>query len=217
MTHALDSAGRLRWFHFVLLAGPLGCTSPAPQSTAAPVAGVRSTSVEAQVLERERASQPGKRHRELDVLIGRYATALVARDESGAETEIARGTAEIESILGGRYLRWNARLDIAGAEHATTGFLGYDLGAEEYQLTMVSDLSTGMVVARGDGSLERAGILWTLDQVDARDGTHTRMTSRLRLLAPGHFVLDQIAPQADGSERIVHRTHHRRMPDAEAP
>jgi hypothetical protein len=75
---------------------------------------------------------------------------------------------------------------------------------------MISDLATGMGVARGGGALEHEGIAFTLEQFDPQSGLRLRMTSILRALARDHFVLEQIGTDAEGEERVVRRTHYHR-------
>lgn len=194
---------------FALLAA--SCVShpekPAPRNLpSAPPPGLAQ-----QASLQEAATKPGKQHRALDPLVGAWITSNVATDERGNESDAVAGRAAIDWVLGGRYLRIDANLAIPGAAtHTWSGFLGFDLAQDEYQWLMVSDLSTGMGVARGRGELGRGGIRFVLDVVDPRTGAMARATSLLRAIAADHVVLEQIGPDHNGLERVLRRTHYRR-------
>lgn len=156
------------------------------------------------------ATAPGPRHTALFALEGEWSVVLSDVSPTGAETDAYRGQATLGWILGGRFLRWDASIDFGGASGKTTGFLGFDSLYSEYELMMISDLSQGMEVARGTGELSGPGILFTLDQVDPRTGTHVRARSRLRLIDHDQFVLEQLGGSQDGEERVVRVSHYRR-------
>ncbi|MBL8857927.1 MAG: DUF1579 family protein [Planctomycetes bacterium] len=146
----------------------------------------------------------------MNLFVGSWETVVVDVSESGVESDARPGRATIEWIFGGRYLRWDAVLELGGETHATTGYLGYDVNQAEYQLLMISDLATGMGVAHGRGEPNSKGITLTLEIVDPRSGALQRARSVLRVLGADHFVLEQMAGDGSGGERVARRTHYRR-------
>lgn len=197
-------------FVLALSLAALGCTAAEPARPRALAANAPAPTLEAQTLELARASLPGAEHRRLSVLCGHWNVTMVAVDLRGEETELATGGGELEWVLDGRFLRWSATLSIAGAPRSTTGFLGFDLRRREYELLMISNLATGMSVATGLGDPQRTGLRFTLEAVDPTTGVRARAVSVLRLVSPDHFVLDQVAVDAEGRERVVQRHHYRR-------
>ncbi|MBL8862820.1 MAG: DUF1579 family protein [Planctomycetes bacterium] len=188
-----------------------GCVShperPAPRASVA----VAPPTLAEQAAAQEAATRPGREHKALDVLVGAWTASNVAVDERGNESDAVPGRAAIGWTLGGRYLRIDASLDLpGGASHLSSGFLGYDRVTQEYQWLMVSDLSTGMGVARGRGDVSRGGVRFVLDIVEPRTGTIARATSVLRAPSPDHLVLEIVGPDAAGLERVLRRTHYRR-------
>jgi hypothetical protein len=179
-----------------------------------PVApSARPVSIDDQIAALEKASQPGANHKDLMPLGGDWNVRLVEVAPDGRETEVADGTAAIRPEFGGRYLGWETRMRFGGREHATLGFVGFDLGSGEYQSLMINDVGTGMSVAYGNGQLKRSGIRFTLDLVDRESGGRARMSSVLRSIDADHFVQDLLGGEPSG-ERVVRRYHYVRSSSA---
>lgn len=186
-------------------------SDPRPTERIVPVRLPPPTTIDEQAREAAQNSRPRDEHRALTPLAGRWKTSVVQVDATGAESDPHEGSATIEWILGGRYLQWGAVLGIGGQDYATTGFLGFDANQSEYQMLMISDLATGMGVARGRGDVAERGIRLTLEVVDPSNGAIRRAQSVLRLVDANHFVLDQVGVDERGVERVVRRTHYRRF------
>jgi len=193
------------------------CVSQPDAPRSRPASGSVAPTLAEQAELQEAATRPGKQHRALDPLVGAWITTNAAVDADGRESDPVSGRAAIEWTLGGRYLRIDANLELpGGAARTWSGFLGFDQAQEEYQWLMVSDLSTGMGVAKGRGEPSRGGIRFVLDVVDPRTGGLARATSVLRVLDPAHVVLEQIGVDVTGLERVLRRTHYRRASSATA-
>ena len=186
------------------------CQAPDPRQLPrpGPVPAGPPPTLEQQIAELSAASAPGPMHKRLDVLAGDWTVRLceVAVDQS--ERDLAHGEAHIAWVHDGRFLQWEAKLDLAGS---TSGFLGFDRRQEQYQLLMISSLSSGMGVASGFGDLDGSGIRFSQEMVDPRTGSHLRMSSALRSISPDHFVLDAMGVDEHGVERVVRRTHYQRV------
>lgn len=188
-----------------------GCQAADPRTTPrAPVAGVAPSLAE-QVREASRASTPGARHRQLEPLAGDWRIELADVAEDQTERSVAHGEGRLEWVHERRYLAWFAHLEGTGT---TSGFLGYDLRQEQYQLLMISSLSTGMGVASGYGDLAGQGVRFTLESLEPASGQRARMSSVLRIVDANHFVLDAYGVDGAGRERVVRRTHYRRAASA---
>ncbi|MDZ4774226.1 MAG: DUF1579 family protein [Planctomycetota bacterium] len=167
--------------------------------------------IEDQAREAASGSRPRKEHRALEALTGSWKTTVVTVGADNDEGDPRPGSARIESTLGGRYLKWDATLDLSGETHATTGFLGFDVNQGEYQLLMISDLATGMGVARGRGDLQAKGVRFVIEIADPESGALRRAISVLRVVNPDRFELEQVGADPDGRERVVRRTHYERV------
>lgn len=184
----------------------------APRPAADPVAALPTPPLEDQVKVMSAHSRPGARHNALAPLAGSWEVRLAEVAVDGLETDLAHGSATLAWILGGRFLRWDVTVDFKGFPGTTTGFLGFDSRLEEYELLMISDLAQNMAVASGTGDVAGGGLVFTVDQLDPRSGARARSRSRIRLLAPDHFVLQQLEPDGSGGDRPTRVWHYRRAP-----
>jgi hypothetical protein len=197
---------------FLLLV--LGCAAADPSSRRSDgVAAVPlrpTTTIEEQARALSLESRPGPAHQVLDALVGEWDVSLSAMNTTGSETDPFRGKASLAWTLGKRFLRWDASVDFGGTPGTTTGFLGFDTRTRDYQLMMISDFATGMQIARGGGELRGTGVVFDLEQTDPTTGARLIARSRLRTLAPDHFVLEQLERAADGREHVSRVWHYRR-------
>lgn len=191
------------------------CQAPDPRAPRpnALVPGAMPRTLDEQVLELAAASRPGAMHARLEPLAGVWIVSLCDVGIDQRERALAGGSARLDWVHGGRFLAWTAELDRAGT---TSGFLGYDLRHQQYQLLMISSLASGMGVATGYGDLDGQGIRFTQETVDPPSGRRLRMASVLRALDRDHFVLDAFGVDEQGLERVVRRTHYRRAQPADA-
>jgi hypothetical protein len=173
--------------------------------------------LEDQAKDAEQGSKPRKEHYSLDPLVGTWTTRLVNVAADGTESDPHLGNAKIMWVMGDRFLNWDATLDIGPQVHETMGYFGYDLNQGEYQLLMISDLTTGMSVAHGRGDINAKGIRLTIEVVDPTSGAIKRAQSTLRLVDKNHFLLEQLGVDPQGEERIVRRTHYQRRGASASP
>ena len=210
----------MRRIHLELLAsiGILlgGCEAPDPStrrpasSPAIAPAVPSALSLEAQAKEYSIASRPGQAHKVLDPLIGDWEVTLSTLSADGVESEPFRGKATLAWTLGRRFVRWDATVQFGDTAGTTTGFLGFNTRTNQYQLMMISDLATGMEIARGSGEIRAVGIVFEIEQVDPATGGRLVARSRLRILAPDHFVLEQLEPAPGGKDKVTRVWHYRR-------
>jgi hypothetical protein len=160
-----------------------------------------------QVSAQEASSAPGVMHKKIEPLIGDWQTSVTILAPDGTEIPGGSGVTRITEMFGGRYQRWDAVMEIGGRKQETTGWLGYDRNAEEYQLCMITSFSSGMGIYRGQGDLAKEGLVFVLEQVDAKTGAHVRRRNRLKLLTNDYFVSEDV-----DEDNVAHaRSHYRRV------
>lgn len=183
--------------------------APAPAGAPPPAAPVLQLAEQAREL--SVTSRPGPSHAALDPLVGDWDVELATVSPTGGESEPFRGHATLAWTLGRRFLRWDATVEFGAVTGTTTGFLGFDERNRQYQLMMISDLATGMEIARGGGELRGAGLTFDLERVDPATGARLLARSRLRSIKADHFVLEQLETGLDGKERASRVWHYRKV------
>jgi|LakMenEpi03Aug12_release.lakeMendotaPanAssembly.Ray.scaffolds.fasta_scaffold00556_13 hypothetical protein len=164
--------------------------------------------MEDQVEALERLSRPGKQHAKLQSLAGEFRMESARVEPDGSETKTAlTGLARLEWILGSRYLRWDSTAVIDGREFTTHGWVGYDNRIEEYQLSMITSVSSGMAIWHGGGNPLSEGITFVMEQFDQKSGARLRARNRLRILSQELFVTEDL----DSEDRPLQRTYYRRV------
>jgi len=192
-----------------------GCEAPDPAARSGRGGAVApppaaTLSLEAQAKELSAASRPGGAHEVLDPLVGDWDVTLSTTSAQGVESEPYRGHATLAWTLGRRFVRWDATVAFGEFVGTTTGFLGFSTRTRQYQMMMISDLATGMEIARGNGELRAVGIVFELEQIDPASGARLVAKSRLRSISPDHFVLEQLEPTGSGKDRVSRVWHYRR-------
>jgi hypothetical protein len=192
----------------VLLLGLAACEAPSTQKKK-PLPAIRAPDVDLgeQVSAQEASSQPGPMHKKIEPLLGEWQTTVTKIAPDGTEVPGGSGLTHVTQLFGGRYQRWDGEMEIGGRKQETTGWLGYDRNAQEYQLCMITSFSSGMGIYRGLGDLARDGILFVLEKVDAKTGGVVRSRNRLKLLTNDHFVIEDV-----DEDLIAHaRAHYHRV------
>jgi hypothetical protein len=196
----------------VLLTLLAACESTNSKSSK-PLPAVRQDApdIEKQVSAQEAASQPGPMHKKLDPLLGEWQMQVTRIAADGTEVAGGGGVTRITQLFGGRYQRWDAVLEIGSHPRETTGWLGYDRNAQEYQLSMITSFSSGMGIYRGHGDLAKDGIVFVLETIDPKTGVPMRSRNRLKLVTADHFVIEDV-----DEDMIAHARSHYRKVKAEA-
>ena len=146
------------------------------------------------------AGLPGREHEALARLVGDWDVLV----DGPGDVRIGSGSAHMTLEHGGRFLRIDLSLEIAGVPTSSTGFLGFDRDLGEYQSLWLSDLSSAMSLTHGRGSLTGQGI--SLSGVAADSSGR----SLLRLLGDDELEVDVLGVGPDGAERRLRRSRYLR-------
>lgn len=199
------------WQVLSVLCGGLLCVACESSGTAGPSAPRERAPIQmqSQIDALEGMSKPGPAHAKLASLVGHWQLSSVQVAADGSEASMPlEGSAQLEWMLEGRYLRWDSQSLINGRRFRTHGWLGFDNRAGEYQLSMITSVSSGMGIWHGSGDPTRDGVTFLLEQVDPLSGTRLRARNRLRILKPDLFITEDL--NAEGL--AVQRTYYRRDP-----
>src|SRR5688572_33008134 len=106
------------------------------------------------------ASEPDEHHARIAEMAGEWTFRMTHWPAPGAPPQTAEGTASSVMSLGGRYLISEYHADMGGFQFEGRGWAAYDRTAGEYISTWIDNMSTAVMVSRGqveDGALVMRG------------------------------------------------------------
>jgi hypothetical protein len=144
------------------------------------------------------AAAPDEHHERLAQFAGTRTFTMTHWPGPGAPSQSADGTVSAEMIMGGRYLVARYSSDMGGFVFEGSAWTGYDRTAGEYVSTWIDNMSTTIMVARGqesDGVMEMRG-----EYVDPVTRAHQVHRSVERLLPDGGYRMEYYVREGDGEE-----------------
>jgi len=162
--------------------------------------------------ERRGASEPGRDLERVASLVGEWEVELESLTPGAGGELLARGEADIQAVLGGRFLAWDTRFTSPALE--SRALLGFDGEERRFELSWVSELSSAQRLARGRGDPRRAGIELEWSERDPESGGILRVRSTLRIQDADDFELVQRVLDGETGEwvPVARRRYRRRAP-----
>jgi len=96
-----------------------------------------------------KAATPGPEHQKLAKLAGTWKLQVTSWFAPGAPPQKSEGTAEFNSLLGGRYLTEEVRSSMGDQPFEGRGLSGFDNVTRENFVVWVDSMSTGPMLMRG--------------------------------------------------------------------
>ena len=104
---------------------------------------------------------PSQGHKRLAALAGSWDVLSRSWWEGAGKPPVeSKGTAEVQWILGGRYLQMNYRSEMMGMPLEGIGVLGYDNFNRKYVMSWIDNMGTALSTA--EGTCDTAGTIFTL-------------------------------------------------------
>lgn len=127
------------------------------------------------------ASTPGEPHAHLQKMVGTWEYTVRSWMSPDAEPTESTGTATYEMMLGGRFLKAEYEGEVMGSPFEGFEVMGYDNTREEYIAVWMDNMSTTMMLSRGeyDEENDRLVMRGTVDDVmrDKRDAKFRTVTT----------------------------------------
>jgi hypothetical protein len=97
-----------------------------------------------------KAATPGEPHKLLGEFTGRWNTTVKAWMAPGQPAMESTASAEVTSVLDGRFIQETFKGDFMGMQFTGLGLSGYDNVTKKYQTTWVDNMGTGVILMKGD-------------------------------------------------------------------
>jgi hypothetical protein len=155
---------------------------------------------------------PGKHHRYLDPLVGRWEAEFRSWSTPDVEPMLLRGTITREWTLGGRYVMETMETEGDVGAFRCTAFIGYNNFDRQYELIRMDDISTAMTIETGTFHPDTKILHMRGHQRDPRTGRVLNSWSKLDLSDPDRHVFTVNATNEDGYtykafEGVMERTN----------
>lgn len=134
------------------------------------------------------ATQPGEAHAFLAGMEGSWTLTTRVWMIPGQPPESSKGTSKKRMIMGGRYLQDQTHTEMMGSPFAGFGVTGYDNAAREFVGTWIDNMSTAIVVSKG----QRDGDTLTMTGsfLDPVSGEQVSMRQVTRIVDPDRHVFE---------------------------
>lgn len=108
----------------------------------------------------KKSMTPGEQHAKLSKMTGDYELKIKSWMDPSAPPMESTATAHRDMMLGGRVLHESVKGQVMGQEFVGHGATGYDNVTGEYWSTWVDNMSTGVVVSRGNWDEEMGAMVF---------------------------------------------------------
>lgn len=155
------------------------------------------------------AMTPGPEHAEMAKGVGFWRVEGTCYMAPGGEGMPMTGTANVKTLLGGRYLMQEFRGEWMGESFDGILLMGYDNLTQQYWNLWIDSMSTGYSMSHGvesaSGDIEMSG---EMRDVFTPGGRPYR--SVMRVVGPNEHEMTMYDTAADGTEFVVMRMTYRR-------
>lgn len=161
-----------------------------------------------------RHAMPGKQHRLLDRMAGRWTTAVSYWMDPDAPPATSTGTCDRSWILGRRFLREEFDGGQLAMPFRGLGLYGYDRFDDKYTAVWLDTMSTAMMSHRGDYDEAVDAVNFIGHYSDPWTGRRKDSRGVTRFLGKDKHVLELYVRQDDGREfKLLEITYTRQPPE----
>lgn len=149
---------------------------------------------------------PGEEHQKMTQGAGEWRQELTFWMAPGAEVQQATSTSTVEAILGGRYLTEEMTGTMMGMPFEGRGTFGYDNAKDQYFMTWIDNMGTGLMT--GWGAPEGNKVTYSGTFVDPASGEDKPFRTVVTEVDPDHMIMEMYVPAPDGSGEFKNMEIH---------
>jgi len=152
---------------------------------------------------------PGPMHEMMGKSIGEWKTKnKYWMDPSGKPT-LSDGTASVEIILGGRYLKATHKGTVMGMPMEGINLQCYDNASREFTAVWIDNLGTGISVSKGTYDVETKTLYFIGRMIDPMSGKEIKFRQTHQIINNNHHVFEMFTLQ-NGEEFKMLEVDYRR-------
>lgn len=158
-----------------------------------------------------KASAVGQSHAQLKPLAGHWKQEVKWWADPAAPPMVSQGTSETTLIMGGRYLREEAKGEMMNNPFEGLGITGYDNQKKKYVSSWIDNMGTGIMLS--EGTCDSSGKVFTfigsyIDPVTGKNETARMVT---RVVDDNKHTFEMHAKSPDGKEFKMMEITYTRM------
>jgi hypothetical protein len=161
-------------------------------------AGEKGPDMAAMMAAMEKAATPGEQHKQLAKMVGSWDVSIKSWMEPGKPPMENKGTAEIKSILDGRFTQMNVTSTMMGKPFNGMGIDGYDNVKKKFVGAWVDSMSTA--ICTSEGTADAKGMTSKMICSDPMTGKDEVMTIAMKWEGDKKFVEEFSRKMPDGKE-----------------
>jgi hypothetical protein len=148
----------------------------------------------------QKSMTPGPAHKDFADLVGKWKMTSRSWMAPGAPPDVSIGTTEFTLILGGRFVRQDAKATMMGLPFDGIGLTGYDNTAKQYQAIWIDSMGTGMTYFTGQADASGKVVTYHGTMFDPATGKPTKLRSVATILSKDRSMFEMYTPLPDGTE-----------------
>lgn len=159
---------------------------------------------------------PGEHHAALGRMVGSWTTSMRMTMPGMGNMKPTAGTAEIDWLMKGRWLRLESRGVMMGMPVRSFSLMGYDNMKKSYVSTSVSSMDTAMNRNEGDMNRDGSAIVLYGQMDEYLTGEHDKMVkTAFRFVSDDEFVMEVHDLHIGEGNSMVVEVTYTRAPAAE--
>lgn len=152
---------------------------------------------------------PGPVHEMMAKNVGTWKTSTTFWNYPGAEPATSEGTAEMESILGGRYFKTIHLSDVMGMPMEGWSIEGYDNGKKEFMSIWIDNMGSGMAFSWGKYDEESDSYLHNGRMYDAMAGMDKDFRSVTKIVGDNKMIFEMFTEFEGHEFKMMEMTYSR--------
>ena len=153
---------------------------------------------------------PNENHKVLDYKVGKWNGHVTLWMAPGMPPVEADSTAEIQWIMGGRYLHDNTHGSFMGQPFEGMATTGYDNAKKKYFFTWIDNQGTGIMIGEGTWDAAKKVLSTTSTMSDPMTGKEVTERGTETVLDANSFRSEMFSKGPDGKEYLSMRIDYKR-------
>jgi len=143
---------------------------------------------------------PGAEHELLKKRIGQWTVELEMRATADGEPTVSKGTCEIKSIMGGRYIMDTTRSDFQGQSFEGHSITGYDKLKKKFRSVWFDNFGTGFTISTGSYDEASKTFQYATMSPDVALGQYKQTRTLERVVSDDRWILEMYDTTPEGNE-----------------